>query len=82
MIQAAADLAKNRADRLGLFASPVWIQRLTLAATPSAALIDARDPRALAAVLDVNEDMARRIGLAASSVTALRDLTRRVRVCR
>ncbi len=78
MIQAAADLAKNRADRLKLAFRLAGLDPTTYAGRNDALggpLIDARDPRALAAVLDVNEDMARRIGLAASSVTALRDLT-------
>ena len=77
LIDAAETFAKNRADRLRLAFRLAGLDPDVYAATGPALggpLIDAKDPRALAAVLDVDEDFAGRIQHAVSDLSDLQGL--------
>ena len=78
LIDAAETFAKNRADRLKL---AFRLAGLDPAAYTGAGdglggpLIDGKDPRALAAVLDVDEDFAGRLEHAVSDLSDMQDLS-------
>jgi murein DD-endopeptidase MepM/ murein hydrolase activator NlpD len=78
LIDAAESFAKNRADRLKL---AFRLAGLDPAAYTGAGdgvggpLIDGKDPRALAAVLDVDEDFAGRLEHAVSDLSDMQDLS-------
>jgi murein DD-endopeptidase MepM/ murein hydrolase activator NlpD len=79
LVAAAEGFAKSRADRLRLAFRLAGLNPAAFTA-PAAAkgrggpLIEARDPRALAAILDVDEAFAARIQTAAEDLNALRSL--------
>jgi murein DD-endopeptidase MepM/ murein hydrolase activator NlpD len=78
VIEATGSFARNRADRLRLAFRLAGLDPNVYAGRGGAlggALIDAKDPRALAAVLDVDEDFARRIQSAAMNLSDLRGLS-------
>ena len=78
LIEAAGSFARNRADRLRLAFRLAGLDPNVYAGRGGALggpLIEAKDPRALAAVLDVDEDFARRIESAATDLSDLRGLT-------
>jgi murein DD-endopeptidase MepM/ murein hydrolase activator NlpD len=78
LIDAADNFAKGRADRLRLAFRLAGLSpsSFTSAATSlGGPLIDAKDPRALAAVLDVDENFARRIQHAANNLSEARAMT-------
>ncbi|MHB8529634.1 MAG: M23 family metallopeptidase [Caulobacteraceae bacterium] len=78
MMEAAETFAKSRADRLRLAFRLAGLDPAVYAGRSDALggpLIEAKDPRALAAILDVNEDVAKRIDLAASDLAATRNLS-------
>jgi murein DD-endopeptidase MepM/ murein hydrolase activator NlpD len=78
LIEAAGLFAKSRADRLRLAFRLAGLDPNVYAGRSLALggpLIDAKDPRALAAVLDVDEDFARRIQTAATDLSDMRDLS-------
>jgi len=76
LVAQAEMTAKTRADRLRLALRLAGLDPASYARGADAALggplIEAKDPRALAAVLDVDEDFARRIQRAANDMAALR----------
>jgi len=75
MIDAADGFAKNRAERLRLAFRLAGVSPSAYAPSRSGLggpLIDAKDPRALAAILDVDEDFATRIQHAANSLSEAR----------
>lgn len=78
LIEAAESFAKSRAERLRLafrlagLNSDSFVRRGAALGGP---LIEAKDPRALAAVLDVDQGFATRIQHAASDMGAMRALT-------
>jgi len=78
LIEAAESFAKSRAERLRLafrlagLNSDSFVKRGAALGGP---LIEAKDPRALAAVLDVDQGFATRIQHAASDMSAMRALT-------
>ena len=77
VIEAAGSFARNRADRLRLAFRLAGLDPNVYAGPNEALggpLIDAKDPRALAAVLDVDEDFARRIESAAVDLSDMRGL--------
>jgi murein DD-endopeptidase MepM/ murein hydrolase activator NlpD len=77
IIEAAASFAKNRADRLRMAFRLAGLDPNIYAGPDEALggpLIGAKDPRALAAVLDVDEDFARRIQTAATDLSDMRGL--------
>jgi murein DD-endopeptidase MepM/ murein hydrolase activator NlpD len=79
LIDAAETFAKSRAERLRAAFRLAGLN--PDAYTPRGAglggpLIDAKDPRALAAILDVDEDFAARIQNAAGNMDAMRSLTK------
>ena len=79
LIEAAGALAKNRADRLRMAFRLAGLDPTLYAGRGDALggpLIDAKDPRSLAAVLDVDEDFAKRIQHAAVDLSDLRGLTK------
>lgn len=72
LIDAADDFAKTRADRLRLafrLAGLTPSSYMPKAGSLGGPLIEAKDPRALAAVLDVDEDFAERIQHAATNLS-------------
>ena len=78
LIEAAGSFARNRADRLRLAFRLAGLDPNVYAGRGGALggpLIEAKDPRALAAVLDVDEDFARRIEIAATDLSDLRGLS-------
>jgi murein DD-endopeptidase MepM/ murein hydrolase activator NlpD len=77
LIDAAGSFAKSRADRLRLAFRLAGLDPAVYAGRGEASggpLIEAKDPRALGAVLDVDEDFASRIQLAATDLTDMRGL--------
>jgi murein DD-endopeptidase MepM/ murein hydrolase activator NlpD len=78
LIEAAESFAKSRAERLRLafrlagLNSDSYVKRGAALGGP---LIEAKDPRALAAVLDVDQGFATRIQYASSDMSAMRALT-------
>lgn len=76
LVAQAEMTAKTRADRLRLALRLAGLDPAAYARGADGALggplIEAKDPRALAAVLDVDEDFARRIQRAANDMAALR----------
>jgi murein DD-endopeptidase MepM/ murein hydrolase activator NlpD len=83
MITRAESFAKTRADRLRLAFRLAGLNPVSYADRNSSAssglggpLIEAKDPRALAAVLDVDEDFAERIQSAANNMDDMRALNR------
>jgi murein DD-endopeptidase MepM/ murein hydrolase activator NlpD len=78
LIDAADDFAKTRADRLRLafrLAGLTPSSYLPKSGSLGGPLIEAKDPRALAAVLDVDEDFAERIHHAATNLSEASALT-------
>lgn len=78
LIEATETFAKSRADRLRLAFRLAGLDPAIYAARGQAVggpLIEAKDPRALAAVLDVDEGFARRVERAAADLSDARDLT-------
>jgi murein DD-endopeptidase MepM/ murein hydrolase activator NlpD len=79
LIDAAETFAKNRADRLRLVFRLAGLDPDVYAASGGEGLggplIEAKDPRALAAVLDVDEDFAGRIQHAVADLTDMRNLS-------
>jgi murein DD-endopeptidase MepM/ murein hydrolase activator NlpD len=78
LIAAAETFAKNRADRLRLAFRLAGLDPAVYAGRGEGLggpLIEGKDPRALAAVLDVDEDFATRIQHAASDLSATRGLS-------
>jgi murein DD-endopeptidase MepM/ murein hydrolase activator NlpD len=78
LIDAAETFAKNRADRLKLAFRLAGLDPAIYGAAPAGLggpLIEAKDPRALAAVLDVDEDFAGRIERAATDLSDMQDLS-------
>jgi murein DD-endopeptidase MepM/ murein hydrolase activator NlpD len=78
LIEATGSFAKNRADRLRLAFRLAGLDPAVYAGRGDALggpLIDAKDPRALAAVLDIDEDFARRVQHAATDLSDARGLT-------
>ncbi len=77
LIDAAETYAKNRADRLRLAFRLAGLDPAVYAGDGEASggpLIEAKDPRALAAILDVDEDFASRIQHAAADLSDMRGL--------
>jgi murein DD-endopeptidase MepM/ murein hydrolase activator NlpD len=80
LVEAAAGYAKSRADRLRLafhlagLDPSAYAGRAVSGAALGGPLIEAKDPRALAAVLDVDDDFAGRIQHAAQDLNAMRTL--------
>jgi len=77
LIDAADDLAKTRADRLRLafrLAGLTPTAYVSKGGSLGGPLIEAKDPRALAAVLDVEESFAARIQHAATNLSEARSL--------
>ncbi len=78
VIEAAGSFARNRADRLRLAFRLAGLDPNVYAGRGGALggpLIGAKDPRALAAILDVDEGFARRIQSAATDLSDLRGLS-------
>ena len=78
LLDAADSYAKSRADRLRLAFRMAGLQPSAFAARGAALggpLIESRDPRALAAVLDVDDDFAVRIQRAARDLSEAQALT-------
>jgi murein DD-endopeptidase MepM/ murein hydrolase activator NlpD len=78
LIDAAGTFAKNRADRLKLAFRLAGLDPAAYTATGDGLggpLIDGKDPRALAAVLDVDEDFAARLQHAVSDLSDMQDLS-------
>jgi murein DD-endopeptidase MepM/ murein hydrolase activator NlpD len=78
LIDAAETFAKNRADRLKLAFRLAGLDPAIYGAASAGLggpLIEAKDPRALAAVLDVDEDFAGRIERAAVDLSDMQDLS-------
>jgi murein DD-endopeptidase MepM/ murein hydrolase activator NlpD len=78
LISAAETFSKSRAERLRLAFRLAGLNPDSYAARGAALggpLIEAKDPRALAAVLDVDEDFAGRIQKAASDMSSMRALS-------
>ncbi len=85
LIDAADTFAKTRAERLraafrlaGLTPES-YVSRARPQSSLGGPLIEAKDPRALAAVLDVDEDFARRIQRASGNMTDMRGLNEAAR---
>jgi len=77
LLEAAGSFAANRADRLRLAFRLAGLDPAVYAGRGDAVggpLIDAKDPRALAAVLDVDEGFARRVQRAAADLSDTRGL--------
>ena len=78
LIDAADTFAKSRAERLRLAFRLAGVSPSTYAVDKSSLggpLIEAKDPRALAAILDVEEDFATRIQHAANSLSEAKAMT-------
>jgi murein DD-endopeptidase MepM/ murein hydrolase activator NlpD len=78
VIEATGSFARNRADRLRLAFRLAGLDPNVYAGRGGALggpLIDAKDPRALAAILDVDEDFARRVQSAAMDLSDLKGLS-------
>jgi murein DD-endopeptidase MepM/ murein hydrolase activator NlpD len=78
LIAATETYAKNRADRLRLAFRLAGLDPAVYAGANDGLggpLIEARDPRALAAVLDVDEDFATRLQSAVSDVASMHNLS-------
>ncbi|MGI9168734.1 MAG: M23 family metallopeptidase [Caulobacteraceae bacterium] len=78
LIEAAGSFAKSRADRLRLAFRLAGLDPVVYAGRSDAVggpLIDAKDPRALAAVLDIDEGFARRVQRAALDLSDMRGLS-------
>ncbi len=77
LVAAAETYAKSRADRLRLAFRLAGLNpsQFSGGAGLGGPLIEAKDPRALAAILDVDEDFAARIQNAASNLDAMHNLT-------
>ena len=78
LIDAADNFAKGRADRLRLAFRLAGLSPSDFSSSASSLggpLIDAKDPRALAAVLDVDENFARRIQHAANNLSEASAMT-------
>jgi len=77
LINAAETYARTRAERLRLAFRLAGLNPSNFAGASSLGgpLIEARDPRALAAILDVDEDFAGRIQRAADNLDSMRTLT-------
>jgi murein DD-endopeptidase MepM/ murein hydrolase activator NlpD len=78
LIDAATTFAKNRSDRLRLAFRLAGLDPVAYAgggAGLGGPLIEAKDPRALAAVLDVDQGFATRIQRAAADLSDLRELS-------
>jgi murein DD-endopeptidase MepM/ murein hydrolase activator NlpD len=79
LIDAAETFAKNRADRLKLAFRLAGLNPAAYSGGGGAGLggplIDAKDPRALAAVLDVDEDFADRLQHAAADLSDMQSLS-------
>ncbi len=79
LIDAAETFAKNRADRLKLAFRLAGLDPAAYAGAAAGGvggpLIDGKDPRALAAVLDVDEDFASRVQRAAADLSDLQALS-------
>ena len=77
IIETAASFAKNRADRLRMAFRLAGLDP-NIYAGPNEGLggplVDAKDPRALAAILDTDEDFARRLQSAATDLADMRGL--------
>ena len=83
VIEAAGSFARNRADRLRLAFRLAGLDPNVYAGRGGALggpLIGAKDPRALAAILDVDEDFARRVQSAATDLSDLRGLSDTVQI--
>jgi murein DD-endopeptidase MepM/ murein hydrolase activator NlpD len=82
LIAQAETYAKTRADRLRLAIRLAGLDPASLERSGAEGLggplIEAKDPRALAAILDVDEDYARRIQHAARDLGAMKSLTKRM----
>ncbi|OXE36813.1 MAG: peptidase M24 [Phenylobacterium zucineum] len=79
LIDAADNFAKGRADRLRLAFRLAGLSPSdfsTSASSLGGPLIDAKDPQALAAILDVDENFARRIQHAATNLSDAHAMTR------
>jgi murein DD-endopeptidase MepM/ murein hydrolase activator NlpD len=77
LIDAAENFAKNRADRLKLAFRLAGLDPATYAGADGALggpLIEGKDPRALAAVLDVDEDFAGRLQHAVADLSDMQSL--------
>ena len=84
LLDQAEGLAKTRADRLRLAFRMAGLNPANFVNHNGARggpLVEARDPRALAAVLDVEEDFARRIQRASTNLSELRALNAAARSC-
>jgi murein DD-endopeptidase MepM/ murein hydrolase activator NlpD len=78
LIEAAGSFARNRADRLRMAFRLAGLDPTLYAGRSDALggpLIDAKDPRALGAVLDVDQDFARRVQVAAQDLSDMRGLS-------
>jgi murein DD-endopeptidase MepM/ murein hydrolase activator NlpD len=78
LIDAAGTFAKNRADRLKLAFRLAGLDPAAYTGADDGLggpLIDGKDPRALAAVLDVDEDFASRLQHAVSDLSDMQDLS-------
>lgn len=78
LIERAGDFAQTRAERLRLAFRLAGLNPAAYAAAGSALggpLVEARDPQALAAILDVDEPFAVRIRHAADNLSEMRNLT-------
>jgi murein DD-endopeptidase MepM/ murein hydrolase activator NlpD len=77
LVAAAETYAKSRADRLRLAFRLAGLNPSQFSGGSSLGgpLIEAKDPRALAAILDVDEDFAARIQNAAANLDAMHNLT-------
>src|SRR5436190_1589310 len=82
LIAQAETYAKTRADRLRLAIRLAGLDPASLERSGAQGLggplIEAKDPRALAAILDVDEDYARRIQHAARDLGAMKSLSQRM----
>lgn len=78
LIDAAETFAKNRADRLKLAFRLAGLDPVAYASASGGVggpLIDSKDPRALAAVLDIDQDFASRLERAAADLSDLQALS-------
>lgn len=78
LLDQAESVAKTRAERLRLAFKMAGINPSAFTSRTAAAggpLVEARDPRALAAVLDVDEDFARRVQRASANLAEMRTLS-------
>ena len=78
LLTQAETLAKTRAERLRLAFRMAGLNPASFTPRPGAQggpLVEARDPRALAAVLDVDQDFARRVQRASANLAEMRALS-------